>query len=157
MLSTMQTRAQGPPVPALLPGQHPRPRACLQESATCRPGVRTTDKHLSDVLSTALVLFLVETNVFSGSSEKQREAREALSAPPVERKLVKDSLSGGRSAPGSRCPSSNLSEPAASQLQGGREPGVLSPGPPGPSQASGLPLQEDSGAQIDRELPGGKE
>lgn len=123
---------------------------------TYRPGVRTTGEHLSDVLSTALVLFLVETNVFSGSSEKQQEARVALSAPPVEQQLVKDSLPGGRSAPGNRRQASDLSEPAVSQQQGGRKPRALSPGSLCPSPASGEPLQ-DSGVQIDRELPGGKE
>lgn len=116
-----------------------------------------TGVHLSDVLSTTLISFLVETKVFSGSSEKQQEARVTLSAPPVEQKLVKDFLPDGRSSPSNSCQSSNISEPAESQQHSFLKPSLLLPGFLGPLQDLCTAPQEDNGVQIGREFPRGKQ
>ncbi|XP_019509732.1 PREDICTED: centrosomal protein C10orf90 homolog [Hipposideros armiger] len=97
----------------------------------------------------------VETKVFSGSSEKQREARVTLSAPPVELKVVKEFLPDGHSSPSNSCQSSSLSEPAESQQQSFLKPSLLLPGFLGPLQDVCTSPQEDNGAQIERESPRG--
>lgn len=107
--------------------------------------------------STTLISFLVETKVFSGSSEKQREACVTLSAPPVELKVVKEFLPDGHSSPSNSCQSSSLSEPAESQQQSFLKPSLLLPGFLGPLQDVCTSPQEDNGAQIERKSPRGKE
>ncbi|XP_057590659.1 (E2-independent) E3 ubiquitin-conjugating enzyme FATS isoform X1 [Hippopotamus amphibius kiboko] len=98
----------------------------------------------------------VEPKVFSGSSEKQQEgARVTVSAPPVERKLVKDPLPDGSSSPSNSCQSSDLSEPAESQQQSFPKPSIPLPGFLCPFQDLRTSLQEDHGVQIEREFPKG--
>lgn len=112
----------------------------------------------SDVLSTTLILFLVEPNVFSGSSEKQQEgAHETVSAPPVEWKLVRDPLPDGSSSPSNSSQSSDLSEPTESQQQRLPKPKVPLPGFLCPFQDLCASPQEEHGVQIEREAPEGKE
>lgn len=120
--------------------------------------VTTSDVGSSDVFSTTLILFLVEPNVFSGSSEKQQEgARETVSAPPVEWKLVRDPLPDGSSSPSSSSQSSDLSEPTESQQQRLPKPRAPLPGFLCPFQGLCASLQEEHGAQIERQAPEGKE
>lgn len=135
-------------------------------TATCVPisrragfgEVSTFDVHSSDVLSTTLVLFLVEAKVFSGSSEKQEgEARVTLSAPSVEQELVKEFLPNGCSSPSNSCQSSNFSEPSESQQQSFLKSGIPLSGFLCPLQDLCTSLQEDSEVQIEREFPKGKE
>lgn len=133
-------------------------------AAACRPvssrgkcaQVSALDVGSSDVLSTTLVLFLVETKVFSGSNKKQQETRVTLSAPPVEQKLVKDFLPPGCSPPSNSCQSSDLSEPAESQQQSFPKPGICVPGFLCPLQDLCTSPQEDHGVQVEREFPKGK-
>lgn len=120
--------------------------------------VSTFEVHSSDVLSTTLVLFLVEAKVFSGSSEKQQgEARGTLSAPPVEQKLVKEVLPDGYSSPSNSCQSSNFSEPSERQQQSVLKSGIPLSGFLCPLQDLCTSPQEDSDVQIEREIPTGKE
>lgn len=120
--------------------------------------VTTSDVGSSDVLSTTLILFLVEPNVFSGSSEKQQEgAREIVSAPPVEWKLARDPLPDGSSSPSNSSQSSDLSEPAESQQQRLPKPRVPLPGFLCPFQDLCSSPREEHGVQIERQAPEGKE
>ncbi|XP_010597539.2 (E2-independent) E3 ubiquitin-conjugating enzyme FATS isoform X1 [Loxodonta africana] len=99
----------------------------------------------------------VEPKVFSGSSKKQQgEPRKTLSAPPVERKPVKDFLPHGDSPPKGDCQSSNLSAPTESQHQSFPGPRALLAGFLCPLEDVCTPPQDDRGAQIKREeLPKG--
>uniref|UniRef100_H0XDG2 Chromosome 10 open reading frame 90 n=2 Tax=Otolemur garnettii TaxID=30611 RepID=H0XDG2_OTOGA len=97
----------------------------------------------------------VNTNVFPGSSEKQGRGRVALSAPPVERKPTKPFLPDGDSSPGDDCQSSDLSEPTERRHQSSLEPRIPFPGFLCPLQDLCTSVQEDPGAQIERELPTG--
>ena len=130
--------------------------ACLWESLECRSQYFRCG--LIRCLSTTLILFLVEPNVFSGSSEKQQEgAREIVSAPPVEWKLVRDPLPDGSSSPSNSSQSSDLSEPAESQQQCLPKPKVPFPGFLCPFQDLCASPQEEHSVQIEREAPEGKE
>ncbi|XP_023564862.1 centrosomal protein C10orf90 homolog isoform X2 [Octodon degus] len=98
----------------------------------------------------------VETKVFSGSSKKhQGEAHVTLSTPPVEQKHIKRFLSDGDSSPHDGCPSSDLAKPTESRPPNFLRPRVPLPGFFCPLQDPCPASQEDSGAQIERELPKG--
>ncbi|KAM6182240.1 (E2-independent) E3 ubiquitin-conjugating enzyme FATS [Erethizon dorsatum] len=98
----------------------------------------------------------VETKVFSGSSKNQQgEARVTLSAPPVEQKPIKQFLPDGNSSPNDGCPSSDLSKLTERRPPSFLRPRVPLPGFLCPLQDSRASPQEDSGAQIERELPKG--
>uniref|UniRef100_A0A673SYE5 Chromosome 10 open reading frame 90 n=2 Tax=Suricata suricatta TaxID=37032 RepID=A0A673SYE5_SURSU len=98
----------------------------------------------------------VETNVFSGSSKKPRgEARPALSAPPLEQKLVKEFLPEGRSPPSNTCQSSSFSEPSESRQQSFPKPRIPLPGFFCPLQDLRTSPREDNGVQVEREFPTG--
>lgn len=123
-----------------------------------RAEVSTWDAGSSDVLSAILILFLVETKVFSGSREKQQEgAHVTVSASPVEQKLVEDPLPDGSSSPSNSCQSSDLSEPAESQQQSLPKLSFPLPGSLCPFQDLCTSLQEDHSVQIEREFLEGKE
>lgn len=98
------------------------PPACPQEQRA-GVGVGTRDVPSPGVLSTTLILFSVETKVFSGSGERRREARVTVSAPPVGREPRGDPLAAGLSSP-----SGDLPGPAAPQRRSLLEPGAPSPG-----------------------------
>ncbi|XP_010619181.1 (E2-independent) E3 ubiquitin-conjugating enzyme FATS isoform X2 [Fukomys damarensis] len=97
-----------------------------------------------------------ETKVFSGSSKKQQgEARVTQSAPPVAQKPIKRFLPDGDSSPKADCQSSDLAKPTERRLPSFLRPRVTLPGFLCPSQDSCTSPREDSGAQIERELPKG--
>lgn len=125
------------------------PPACPQER---RAGVATRDVPWPGVLSTTLILFSVETKVFSGSSERQREARMTVSAPAVEWKLLGGSLAAGLSSP-----SSDLPEPAEPPRQSFPAPGIPLPGFLCPLQDACACPQEDGGVRTEGASPRGKE
>lgn len=173
VLEGLLSEAQGSPAGTgdhvLLLGEHvhfsvrgsrpPQAAAHLLVSGSAwRAEVRTLDVGRSDVLSTTLILFLVEAKAFSGSSEKQQGgARVTVSAPPVEQKPAKDLLADGSSAPSSRCQSSGLSEPAESHQRGFLQPRIPLAGFLCPFQDLCTAPQKDPGVQIEREFPAGKE
>lgn len=173
VLEGLLSEAQGSPAGTgdhvLLLGEHvhfsvrgsrpPQAAAHLLVSGSAwRAEVRTLDVGRSDVLSTTLILFLVEAKAFSGSSEKQQGgARVTVSAPPVEQKPAKDLLADGSSAPSSRCQSSGLSEPAESHQRGFLQPRIPLAGFLCPFQDLCTAPRKDPGVQIEREFPAGKE
>lgn len=151
------SRIRGPPPPAPLTPGSAALHLLVSGRAWSAEG-SSSDVGSSDVLSTTLILFLVEPNVFSGSSEKQQEgARETVSAPSVEWKLVRDPLPDGSSSPSNSSQSSDLSEPTESQQQRLPKPKVPLPGFLCPFQDLCASPQEEHGVQIEREAPEGKE
>ncbi|XP_053442243.1 (E2-independent) E3 ubiquitin-conjugating enzyme FATS isoform X2 [Nycticebus coucang] len=99
--------------------------------------------------------YAADTNIFPGSNEKQGREHVAFSAPPVERTPTKHFLSDGDSSAGDDCQSSDLSEPTERRHQSSLEPRIPFPGFLCPLQDLCTSVQEDTGAQIERELPTG--
>ncbi|XP_039691859.1 (E2-independent) E3 ubiquitin-conjugating enzyme FATS [Pteropus medius] len=125
--------------------------------ATVRNGKEGHAVHQSSLHASQLSIHIpgwsyaaVETKVFSGSSEKQREARVTVSAPPMEWKLLGHSLAAGLSSP-----SNDLSEPAEPRRQSFLEPGIPLPGFLCPLQDARASPQEDSGVRIGGASPRG--
>ncbi|XP_063100993.1 (E2-independent) E3 ubiquitin-conjugating enzyme FATS isoform X3 [Cavia porcellus] len=98
----------------------------------------------------------VETKVFSGSNKKQQgEAPVTLSAPPVKQKPIKWFLPDEDSSQNDGCPSSDLSKLTERRPPSLLRPRVALPGFLCPFKDSCTFTQEDSGAQIETELPKG--
>lgn len=98
-----------------------------------------------------LILFLVETKVFSGSSEKQQEVRVSLSAPQAGQQLEGDGPLSHDWLVG------ELSESPARHCPASLKPALALSGLLCPLHVVHTALQEDSGDQIEREYPTGKE
>uniref|UniRef100_A0A8D2DRH8 Chromosome 10 open reading frame 90 n=1 Tax=Sciurus vulgaris TaxID=55149 RepID=A0A8D2DRH8_SCIVU len=98
----------------------------------------------------------VETKVYSGSSKEQLgAARVTLSAPPVGQKPIEPFPSDGDRPPSDDCQTSDLFEPRVRRRPSLLKPRVPLPGFLCPLQDTCPSLQEDSGAQIEKGLPGG--
>ncbi|XP_006880192.1 PREDICTED: centrosomal protein C10orf90 homolog [Elephantulus edwardii] len=99
--------------------------------------------------------FAADTKVFSGSKKQQREPRMTLSAPPVERKPVKDFLPNGGSSPKGAHQSGTPSEPTESQHQSFPGPRAPQAGFLSSLEDERVPQQDIRGVQVQRECPEG--